>query len=108
MNKKEQYAMSGQTIEERLSALEVSAVSSLPVNPDKLYKANEVASFLSCSTQNVYDLMTRREIATTRVGANNKGLRVRGAALIAFLDERTDGGPRPTGKFKHLAKYLGQ
>jgi len=92
-------------LEERIAALE-TIVGQRPVDPDGLYTPTEVATWLRCGKTNVYDLMTQGELASTRVGAGKAGLRVRGSSLIAFLDERTDGGPSPRGKFKFLGKYL--
>ena len=92
-------------LEERIAALEM-IVGQRPVDPEFLYTPPEVATWLRCGKTNVYDLMNRGDLASTRVGAGRAGLRVRGSSLIAFLDERTDGGPSPRGTFKYLAKHL--
>lgn len=94
-------------LEERIASLE-AIVRQQPINPDCLYTTAEVAERLRCGPQNVYNLILKGEIASTRVGAGNAGKRVRGSDLAAFLDERTEGGPSPKGNFKHLAKWLGR
>lgn len=81
-------------------------LSSRAIEPDRLYTPQEVAERLTCGKTNVYDLMTGGELATTRIGAGKRGLRVRGSDITAFLDARTEGGPSPRSTYKHLGKYL--
>lgn len=93
-------------LEERVATLEAILAGSDRLDNDRLYVPVEVAAFLRCGKTNVYDLLTAGDLAVTRVGAGKKGLRVRGSDLRAFLDDRKNGGPSPTGNFKHLGKYL--
>ena len=80
----------------------------MDIEPNRLYLVSEVANFLRCSLSNAYGLLQSGALARTMVGAGRKGLRVRGQDLLAFLDERRDGGPSPRGSFKHLARYMFQ
>jgi hypothetical protein len=50
----------------------------------------------------VYDLIAHRDLACTRIGAGNGGIRIHGAALLEFLRSRTEGGPTPKIKLKNL------
>jgi hypothetical protein len=93
-------------LEERVAALEAILGGGDRLDDDRLYFPAEVAAFLRCGKTNVYDLLTAGDLAVTRIGAGRKGLRVRGADIRAFLDDRKDGGPRPAGSFRHLSKYL--
>ena len=74
----------------------------MTVEANKLYLPSEVADILRCGRTNVYDLMASGELATTAVGAGKKGNRVMGSAILAFLEARTEGGPKPNGSFKLL------
>jgi excisionase family DNA binding protein len=88
-------------IEERIARLE-HHVGQLPVDQDSLYTVAEVAERLRCGKTNVYDLVDERALAVIRVGAGKGGLRVRGSDLLAFLDSRKTGGPKPAFEFKNL------
>jgi hypothetical protein len=74
----------------------------MSIEPDRLYLVAEVADILRCGKTNVYDLLGAGTLARTTIGAGKKGLRVRGSDLLAFLDSRRAGGPRPLGSFKYL------
>jgi len=76
----------------------------MQIQQDRYYRPAEVASFLGCGKTNVYDLIAHRDLACTRIGAGNGGVRVKGSALLEFLASRTEGGPTPKGKFKYLRK----
>jgi excisionase family DNA binding protein len=78
----------------------------MSIEENALYTPAEVAGLLRCGKSNVYNLISRGEIAVTRVGAGKACLRVRGSGVLAFLESRTEGGPRPLGEFEHLGKYL--
>jgi excisionase family DNA binding protein len=91
------------TLMARVDALEAMLASgSSAIDPDMLYTANEAADRLRCSPANVYALLDTGELAVTRTGAGRKGLKVKGSSIIAFLEERTEGGPAPKMRFKHL------
>jgi excisionase family DNA binding protein len=91
------------TLMARVDALEAMLASgSSAIDPDMLYTANEAADRLRCSPANVYALLETGELAVTRTGAGRKGLKVKGSSIIAFLEERTEGGPAPKMRFKHL------
>lgn len=79
----------------------------MTVEPNKIYLPSEVADILRCGRTNVYDLMASGELATTSVGAGKKGKRVLGSAILAFLETRTEGGPKPQGSFKFLKTRAG-
>jgi excisionase family DNA binding protein len=72
------------------------------IEPDRLYLVAEVAGILRCGKTNVYDLLNEGSLARTAIGAGNKGMRVRGSDLLAFLDARREGGPIARGSFKYL------
>ncbi len=72
------------------------------INPDTLYVPAEVAGMLRCGKTNVYDLIKSGDLAVTKIGAGSAGMRVKGSALQAFLEARTEGGPKPKGRFKFL------
>jgi excisionase family DNA binding protein len=92
-----------ETLIARIDALEAMvARGSSAIDPDMLYTANEAADRLRCSPANVYALLETGELAVTRTGAGRKGLKVKGASIVAFLEERTEGGPAPRMRFKHL------
>jgi len=74
----------------------------MQINPDRYYRPSEVASVLGCGKTNVYDLIAHRDLACTRIGAGNGGIRIHGAALLEFLRSRTEGGPTPKIKLKNL------
>lgn len=92
-------------LEDRVAALE-SLLMQRPIDPNYLYTPDEIAKWLRCGKSNVYGLMTRGELACTRIGSGNGGIRVRGSDINLFLEERTSGGPSPKTNFKYLAKYL--
>lgn len=76
----------------------------MPIDSDQLYTVDEVAGILRCGKTNAYDLLTSGELARTPIGAGKKGLRVRGQDIVAFLDSRREGGPKPQGSFKYLKR----
>ena len=78
----------------------------MTIEPDRVYLPTEVAAILRCGRANVYNLMAAGAIASTAVGAGNKGKRVTGRAILAFLEDRTEGGPQPKGTFKFLRPRL--
>ncbi len=78
-------------LEARVAALE-DIVRQRPVDPDFIYTPAEVAERLRCSRTNVYDLLTRKELAHIKVGAGNKGFKVRGSDLLFFIESRKEGG----------------
>jgi excisionase family DNA binding protein len=88
-------------LDERIVRLE-QQVGQLPVDPERLYTIGEVADRLRCGKTNVYDLVDGRALAVIRVGAGKGGFRVRGSDLLAFLDSRKSGGPKPEFAFKNL------
>lgn len=81
--------------------------TSMGIGPDRLYLVAEVADILRCGKTNVYDLLEKGALARTNVGAGHKGLRVRGSDLLAFLDDRREGGPSPRGSFRFLRPRTG-
>jgi excisionase family DNA binding protein len=99
-------------IEARLAEIEASLRegSHLTVAPkpsienDVLYNVQEVAQALRCGKTNVYDLIESGQLAVTKIGNSKKGMRVRGADLITFLDARKEGGPAPSTKYRFLKK----
>ncbi len=92
-------------LEERIQALEqLLSADVCRILPDVLYSVSQTAGFLGCGKSNAYDLMLSGELARTRIGAGSKGLRVRGSDILAFLESRREGGPRPQGTFRHLPK----
>jgi excisionase family DNA binding protein len=92
-----------ETIMARVDAIEAMLASMrCATDPDMLYTANEAAERLRCSPANVYALLETGELAVTRTGAGRKGLKVKGSSLSAFLEDRTEGGPAPKMRFKHL------
>jgi hypothetical protein len=74
----------------------------MTVEPDYLYLPKEVAGMLRCSVPNVYGLLNRGDLRRTCVGAGKSGIRVQGSDLLAFLESRKTGGPKPMGSFKYL------
>lgn len=72
------------------------------IKPAALYKVDEIAVILRCGKTNVYDLLRRGDLASTRIGTGRMGLRVMGSDLLAFLESRKEGGPKPQGTFKFL------
>lgn len=94
---------STEELKSRIAELEAVVRQELPaIRSDFLYTPGEVALLLRCGKTNVYELMIRGDLASTKVGAGNKGLRIRGADITAFLDSRTGGGPAPQMSFKRL------
>jgi hypothetical protein len=92
-------------LEQRLEALErLVSADVCRIQPDVLYRVGQTAAFLGSGLSNTYDLLLSGELARTRIGAGSKGLRVRGSDILAFLDSRREGGPRPQGAFKFLPK----
>ena len=78
----------------------------MTIEPDRVYLPTEVAAILRCGRTNVYALMSSGAIATTTVGVGQKGKRITGRAILAFLADRTEGGPQPQGTFKYLRPRL--
>jgi excisionase family DNA binding protein len=90
-------------LEDRVAALErIMKPAVSRIDPDQFYTVAESAALLDCGKTNVYDLLLSGELAKTCVGAGKKGLRVRGSDLLAFLEARKTGGPKPKGYFKNL------
>jgi hypothetical protein len=97
-------------IEARVAQLEAvlqgghtrQAASRPGIDPELLYKVQDVAEFLLCGKTTVYDLIGSGQLAVTLIGSGRKGMRVRGEDLIRFLDDRRAGGPGPRTKFKYL------
>jgi hypothetical protein len=58
------------------------------IEPDRLYRVNELIEILRCSKTNAYDLITRGDIRRTSVGSRGKGFRVRGSEILRFLEAR--------------------
>lgn len=85
----------------RVAALE-EIVLRLPINQDRIYTPAQVADWLQCSTTNVYRLIDSGELAYTRIGASKKGFKIKGSDLLAFLESRKVGGPKPRMAFKRL------
>jgi excisionase family DNA binding protein len=92
-------------LEGRIAALE-RIVGAQKLDADRLYTPAEAADWLRCGKTNIYDLMDSGDLAVTRVGAGKAGMRIWGSAIRSFLDDRTEGGPSPKGRFKHLRAYL--
>jgi hypothetical protein len=78
----------------------------MQIEPKKVYTPNEVAEILRCGRTNVYDHMDSGDLARTPIGAGKKGMRVMGSAILAFLEARTQGGPKPAGTFKYLGRRV--
>jgi hypothetical protein len=83
-------------LELRLADLESGRPTLNSIEPHGIYKVAQVARLLSCSQTNVYDLLKARSLASTRIGAGDKGLRIIGSDILAFLQSRKSGGPRPS------------
>jgi excisionase family DNA binding protein len=60
----------------------------MTIDPDQLYTAAELAEILRCGTTNAYELLSSGAIPATRIGSGGRGLRARGADILAFLDAR--------------------
>jgi hypothetical protein len=88
---------------ERQNDEEIQAMS---IEPDRVYLPIEVAGILRCGRANVYNLMASGAIASVAVGAGNKGKRITGRAILAFLEDRTEGRPQANGTFKYLRPRL--
>jgi excisionase family DNA binding protein len=92
-------------LEGRIAALERAAEGdSARIEPLRLYDPAEAAALLGCSRANVYNLIQSGELARRAIGAGKKGFKVMGQDLLAFLDARKEGGPRPAGSFKYLRR----
>jgi excisionase family DNA binding protein len=72
------------------------------IDPNRFYRPLEVARLLGCSLTNVYDLMLKGKLARTKIGAGRSGYRVRGSAIVEFIEAQTEGGPQPQMNFKFL------
>src|SRR4051812_28152499 len=72
------------------------------IDPGTLYVAKEAAGLLRCSLANVYDLIESQSIAVVSTGVGKKGFRLRGADILAFLESRKTGGPKPAKFLKNL------
>lgn len=79
----------------------------MSIEPTAVYTMAQVAELLSCSLTNAYDLVKTGQLARVAVGAGKKGYRVLGSDLLAFLEFRREGGPKPMGTFKHLGRWVG-
>ena len=78
-----------------------------PIEPAFLYTADEVAKHFRCGTTNVYRLAESGGLGMTRVGSGSKGLRFSGADILAFLDDRQEGGPAPLpSSYRHIGKFF--
>lgn len=89
-----------EALEARLAALEGTG------GPDTLYTLDEAAARLRCSRINVWRLVDAGDLAAARVGAGRAGIRIRGAAIEAFLESRTAGGPKPEFEYVHLKEFM--
>ena len=58
---------------------------------NKHHTAKQVSEFLSCSLQNVYDIIKAGEPHATRIGVGGGGIRVSEEDLEAFLQSRKTG-----------------
>ena len=77
------------------------------IEPDAIYTAKEVAEMLRCGLTNVYKLAKDGHLAVIRIGTGTKGFRFRGSDLLAFLDDRKEGGPSPSpSSYRHIGKFL--
>jgi Helix-turn-helix domain len=95
-------------LEERVAALErMIRGDSSRIDAAALYTPDEVAVLLGCSRTNAYDLLMSGDLAKRPIGAGKKGFRVMGSDLLAFLDARKEGGPKPQGSFKYLTGKAG-
>ncbi len=74
----------------------------MAIDPDYLYLPKEVADILRCSLANVYSLLNREDLRRAPIGAGKSGIRVQGSDLLAFIESRKSGGPKPMGAFKYL------
>ena len=77
------------------------------IQPDTLYSVSQTAGFLGCASRTFTICCYPGNWRGTPIGSGSKGLRVRGSDILAFLDSRREGGPRPKGTFKHLPKLAG-
>jgi len=73
-----------------------------PIHPNAIYKVAEATQRIRGGKTNVYDLCKSGQLAHFNIGLGRKGIRVRGSALIAFIESREEGGPAPKQSFKYL------
>ena len=78
----------------------------MTIEENAIYTPAEVAGLLRCGKTNIYDLITGGDLAVTRIGAGKKGFRVQGSDIVAFLDARKTGGPKPQGTTGSFGRYL--
>jgi excisionase family DNA binding protein len=74
----------------------------MSVDPNKVYLVIEAAEILRCGKTNAYELIASGDLASTKIGAGRKGIRVMGSDILAFLESRREGGPKPQGSLKYL------
>lgn len=72
------------------------------IDPEAIYNVKQVALRLDCKLTNVYDLINSRQLAHVPMGAGKKGIRVLGRDIIAFIESRRTGGPKPKSSYKYL------
>ena len=89
-------------LEDRVAKLEKSSLHVTRIDPGAIYTVSEAADFLRCAKSNVYDLVSSRLIATVKVGAGNAGFRMVGKDILAFIESRRSGGPKPLITFENL------
>ena len=89
-------------VEAMLTKVGFATPNTATINPETLYKADEAGELMRCGKTNVYDLWQSGKLAVVNTGNGKKGKRVRGAAIIKFLESNEQGGPAPTSSFKHL------
>lgn len=93
-------------LERRLSVLESKPENH--IDPAKIYTVINIGHILQCGKSNVYDLLKSGALASVSVGAGKAGVRVLGSDILAFINSRRTGGPRPNVALKNLRGKLGQ
>src|SRR4051812_10794038 len=98
------YCEGCKALEARIAKLEawMAASPRETIEPAAIYTAQEAADLLRCSVGNIYDVIEIEDLAVIRTGSHRKGFRIKGSDLLAFMEDRTSGGPKPKFVFKHL------
>jgi excisionase family DNA binding protein len=77
------------------------------IEPDAIYTAKEVAALFRCGMTNIYKLANDGDLAVIKAGVGTKSFRFQGSDLLAFLEERKEGGPSPSqSSYRHIGKFL--
>lgn len=69
------------------------APTATPLNPDPLLDVPQIADFFGTNERHVRHLISKQEIAVTRIGSK---VRIRYSVLTAYVSERTT--PAKAGK----------